>query len=618
MIATVKFLSVPGISLSQSVYPVFSAGYEDYVEQTFWNTKVCKDLTQTITVPEFTDYDKCNMVAIGDELYYIDGYTRATNSANSVSFSVKYCAPPNLLTLNSTIDGVWERTPTRSNKIGEALGNSILVKENTYTFGKLPQTNVTDMLSHPYTGDTYWVEISLAGTLEQFRGNTGLTYKFTSGGVHRYGTFVYIDKTKLMQRANISIGGGMDGSMPYIKYSPALTSIISLDTSNQASPNPTNMFASTDVVGITISNKCPYLNKLSSSGAVHRTLYYMNGTTETEIEPSAVMKYYTLMSSRRYVCLYDLDQIDNQYADFNVEYAPEETYDLEVDVSDIDSLYDTKRITLYSDDNTMVCNIPPEAFTLNAGGTKYVCPIKYYTRSDNAGINTYITVNDVTYTIPGGHLPYVGTAWQDYISLSMNFDRQMTAMQNQQVRAETELQKQQEWVNSVTSIANTGAMVALGGVMAGFKKLATGATTAGAGGAGIITTALTNQFTDRNSDLSIQYNNEAQKLKEQNMKEQSASVYSSGYGLSYVIVSMDHGMRVEVWRMKDYTDAQIEKYHETFGYPGNGFATLTVGEGYYKGCIDRESISHTGIKGDNLVGMFANGFSIKKVDPVIL
>lgn len=606
MIATVKFLSIPGISLSQSVFPVFSAGYEDYVEQTFWNTKVCKDLTQTITVPEFTDYDKCNMVAIGDELYYIDGYTRATNSANSVSFSVKYCAPPNLLTLNTTIDGVWERTPSRTNTLRDILGNSVYQTDDKVSLTTLPQdVQVYDKGTQTIVQhcDIYWVQLTIAGNPQ-----SELVYR--SGGINLYGFFMAVSRqypTKPVRMRDAS-----DSNTEY----PCIQDLLDWNNVQSTSGNVGyHVIPVGDVIDISISRRCPYRYRVDDTGTVYIRAEHMPSSSSGAMRPNSYFGYYGKAGDNKAtMVMYSLGAgVD---ANNTIDFAPSShvtmTYD---DVNEVTSL---SRTLIYDDMGNPVCEIPPELYTINPTTQKPEIDVEYWTRGDMTGLYTYFKVNNTEYVIPECHVPYSTTAWSQYVAYSMTYDRQLTALQNSQLRADAEVQKQQGWINSISSVATTGAMVAMGGAMAGFKKLATGMTTAGAGGAGILTTALNNHFIDRNTNISVQYNNEAQKLKEQNMKEQSASVFNASNGIYlYIWHSSVNGSHIEKQVMKDYTSAMCDKYHDAFGYPGNGFATLTVEEGYYKGCIDRESISHTGIKGDNLVGMFANGFSIKKVDPVI-
>lgn len=611
MISTVKFLSVPGISLSQSIYPVFSSGYADYVVQTYDNTKVCKDLTQTITVPEFTDYDRCNMIAIGDELYYIDGYTRATNSANSVSFNVKYCSPPNLLTLNTSINGVWERVPTRSNTRRDPLGNSIYLTDDKVSLTTLPQ-NVTvydvgrEEIVH--NCDIYWVQITVSGSPQ-----SELTYR--SGGINLFGWFMAVQRG--YQTRPIRMCTKSNSTEEY----PCIQDLLDWDNVQATSSEGYkgyHVIPVGDVIDISISRRCPYRYDVNvTSGVTYiRAKHIPDGGYSSDVmDTNAYFGYYGRAgthkaSMRMYNLGAGVDAINT--IDFASSNYVTMSYD---DVNEVTSL---SRTLIYDDMGNPVCEIPPELYTINPVTNNPEIQVEYWTRGDMTGLYTYFKVNNTEYVIPECHVPYSTTAWSQYVAYSMNYDRQLTALQNSQVKADADLQKTQAWAESISSLGSSIAMAGLGFAMGGPAGAGIGLTSGAGGGMGILSTALNNHFIDRNTDLTIQYNNEAQKLKEQNMKEQSATVFNASNGIYlYIWHSAYNGSHIEKQIMKDYTTSMCDEYHKVFGYPGNGYESLTVREGYYKGSINRSSISHTGIKGDNLVGMFANGFTIKKIDPVI-
>lgn len=190
-----------------------------------------EDLQQTITVPEFSGWGECNMMRIGDVLYWIIDSRTSTDTARSIRFEISACGPSSLLHKGDAIKGIYSRLPTNEcTYMMRSVISSALVYSRDVDLPKLPTYNGKQV---------FWVQIS--STRDPF----GETPREDT--INRLGVFVAVG-SDLGTMISLSDGVG---------YYPNLRDIIS-------NPEYLGLTAST-ITDISISCRCPYTVSMSGN-----------------------------------------------------------------------------------------------------------------------------------------------------------------------------------------------------------------------------------------------------------------------------------------------------------------------------------------------------------------
>ena len=216
---------------------------------------------------------------------------------------------------------------------------------------------------------------------------------------------------------------------------------------------------------------------------------------------------------------------------------------------------------------------------------------------DHGKLMNIVKENDEEYTIQEGNLPYVGSAWAEYIAYSMSYDRQ--AMENSIAYA-----NQRMWADLATGAAGAvqgAAVSAIGG--SGPLAILSGLSSFGLGAAG--------SMIER--DISERQARDEQALSEHRVQGQAGTAYSSAYGVIYCLMNLRHPALIEVDMPEGLTESVDSSYTALHGYPAEGWKSVPVREGFYRGRISATDALRMGPWFDELNSKLSNGVRFIRV-----
>lgn len=521
--AVVDFMKMP-VALSTGEYPLLTSLDQNLtayiVESVTLNVR--KDLAQTVRTVDFNGSEGVNMVRIrGLGMYWITARDTSTDVQGTVSFGLSACAPSTLLFSDDTVIGEFSRLP-----------------ENLCPY--LSRQAMTGDLAPSRSVDLPNLGLTSHGNLIVWIQVTSTTYLSSTGSAteNRLTTYGFF--------ASVNPRGGWgdyiaaSGEDANRMYYPNIHDVIS-------NPEYLGLQAST-IQDISVSVRCPYINSGYSSGSLYMNLEKADGTTiptncvgpETEGVTGGKFAFYNL-SDPTLITVVPL--IEN------------------VTVS-LSQLERASGQVIIKDHNGSAVGMVPTSWgaTVNAS---VQCV------GDHGKLLTIVTVNDVEYTIQEGHLPYVGSAWAEYIAYSMSYDRQ--AMENSIAYAD-----QRMWADLATGAAGAiqgAAVSAIGG--SGPLAILSGLSSFGLGAAG--------SMIERG--ISERQARDEQALSERRVQGQAGTAYSSAYGVIYCLMNLRHPALIEVDMPEGLTESIDGAYTAVHGYPAEGRRSVSLKEGFYQGRI---------------------------------
>ena len=216
---------------------------------------------------------------------------------------------------------------------------------------------------------------------------------------------------------------------------------------------------------------------------------------------------------------------------------------------------------------------------------------------DHGKLLTIVTVNDVEYTIQEGHLPYVGSAWAEYIAYSMSYDRQ--AMENSIAYANDRM-----WADLATGAAGAiqgAAVSAISG--SGPLAILSGLSSFGLGAAG--------SMIER--DISERQARDEQALAERRVQGQAGTAYSSAYGVIYCLMNLRHPALIEVDMPEGLSIGIDNAYTSVHGFPAEGRRSVSLKSGFYQGRIFATDSLRMGPWFDEMNSKLSNGIRFVNV-----
>ena len=376
MQVTVDFLKMP-VSLSTGDYPLLGSLDMDlsaYIVETM-TLNVRKDLHQMIRVVDFNGSELCNMVRFrGYGLYWITARETSSDVNSAVSFMLSACASSTILMTGNSVRGEFSRLPTNACPYLKRQAVSGAMQYSRHV--DLPTIGET---SH---GRVYWVEITSTTELNPTDG----TVK-SSDSLSRYGMFVAIDARGAS--SDYIVSNNAYGETQ--SYYPSIDDIIS-------NPELLGLQAST-IQDISISARCPYtwsgkdslfrINLTDSSGAV--ILPNSRGPVDATGE---YLEFYRLNDpSKKFVPLVE---------------------SVTMTLSALERA--SGQVIIKTEAGSNVSSIPTEWSGTITADVQCI--------GDMGKLLTIITVAGTEYTLPEGHLPFVGSQWAEYVAYSMAYDRQ--------------------------------------------------------------------------------------------------------------------------------------------------------------------------------------------------
>ncbi len=521
MQATVDFLKMP-VSLSTGDYPLLSSLDMDlsaYIVETM-TLNVRKDLHQMIRVVDFNGSELCNMVRFrGYGLYWITARETSSDINSAVSFMLSACASSTILSAGESIRGEFSRLPVNACPYLKRQAVSGAMQYSRHV--DLPTIGET---SH---GRVYWVEITSTTELNPTDGSVK-----SQDSLSRYGMFVAIDARGAS--SDYIVANNAYGETQ--TYYPSIDDIIS-------NPELLGLQAST-IQDISISARCPYtwagkdslfrINLTDASGSV--ILPNSRGPVDATGE---YLEFYRLNdASKKFVPLVE---------------------SITMTLSSLERA--SGQVIIKTEAGSNVSSIPTEWSGTITADVQCI--------GDMGKLLTIITIAGTEYTLPEGHLPFVGSQWAEYVAYSMAYDRQS-------------MEQSISYANErmIADIAQGAAGAVQGaalGAISGSGPLAIGT--------GLASFGLSTAGSLIERSISEREARDTQALAERRVQGQAGTPYNTAYGLIYNIYYHRHPACIQLDMPSGLTASIDTTYTSRHGYPAEGVRTITMSEGYIQGRV---------------------------------
>lgn len=510
------------VSLSTGDYPLLAGLDMDlsaYIVETM-TLNVRKDLHQMIRVVDFDGSELCNMVRFrGYGLYWITARETSSDVNSAVSFMLSACASSTILSAGESIRGEFSRLPTNACPYLKRQAVSGAMQYSRHV--DLPTIGET---SH---GRVYWVEITSTTELNPTDG----TVK-SPDSLSRYGMFAAIDARGAS--SDYIVANNAYGETQ--TYYPSIDDIIS-------NPELLGLQAST-IQDISISARCPYtwsgkdslfrINLVDASGAV--ILPNSRGPVDATGE---YLEFYRINDpSKKFVPLVE---------------------SITMTLSALERA--SGQVIIKTEAGSNVSSIPTEWSGTIEANVQCI--------GDMGKLLTIITVAGTEYTLPEGHLPFVGSQWAEYVAYSMAYDRQS-------------MEQSISYANErmIADIAQGAAGAVQGaalGAISGSGPLAIGT--------GLASFGLSTAGSLIERSISEREARDTQALAERRVQGQAGTPYNTAYGLIYNIYYHRHPACIQLDMPSGLTASIDTTYTSRHGYPAEGVRTITMGEGYIQGRV---------------------------------
>ena len=548
MRSIVDFLSMP-VGLSTGEYPLLSSLSQDlssYALATL-TLNVRKDLAQVIRVVDFEGSERCNMIRIrGYGLYWITARDTSTDVDGSVSFAVSACAPSSMLYSGTSVRGEFSRLPENACPWlkRQARSGDILPSRSV----NLPMMGVNDRGNLKV-----WIQV----TSTTYISSTGTAKEDT---LTTYGMFATVNP-----RGGWGDYVAADGEAENRKYYPNIQDVIS-------NPEYMGLQAST-IQDISISVRCPF--KYSENG-LYMNLVKSDGTV---IPTNAVGPENAAITGGRFA-FYNLSDPTFIHAVPLIETVT-------VSLSALERASGT--VMLKDHTGAAIATVP----------TSWGSPLEISTQciGDHGKLLTLVPIEGVEYTIQEGHLPYVGSAWAEYVAYSLSYDRQ--AMENSIDYANKRM----------TADLLTGAAGAVQG--AGLAMI--GGSGPLAAITGIANFGLSSAGSLIERSISERQARDEQALAERRVQGQAGTAYASAYGVIYCLMNLRHPAIIEINIPAGLTDSVDLAYTNVHGFPAEGVRTITMKQGFIQGRIFADDALRLGPWFDMMNEKLSNGIRFVSV-----
>ena len=510
------------VSLSTGDYPLLSGLDMDlsaYIVATM-TLKVRKDLHQMIRVVDFDGSELCNMVRFrGYGLYWITARETSSDINSAVSFMLSACASSTILMSGHSVRGEFSRLPT----------NECAYLKRQAVSGAMQYSRHVDLptIGETSHGRVYWIEITSTTELNPTDGSVK-----SPDSLSRYGMFVAIDARGAS--SDYIVANNAYGETQ--TYYPSIDDIIS-------NPELLGLQAST-IQDISISARCPYtwagkdslfrINLTDASGSV--ILPNSRGPVDATGE---YLEFYRLNDpSKKFVPLVE---------------------SVTMTLSALERA--SGQVIIKTEAGSNVSSIPTEWSNTITADVQCI--------GDMGKLLTIITIADTEYTLPEGHLPFVGSQWAEYVAYSMAYDRQ--SMEQSISYANERL---------IADIAQGAAGAVQGaalGAISGSGPLAIGT--------GLASFGLSTAGSLIERSISEREARDTQALAERRVQGQAGTPYNTAYGLIYNIYYHRHPACIQLDMPSGLTALIDMTYTSRHGYPAEGVRTITMCEGYIQGRV---------------------------------
>lgn len=553
LIGSIEFFKLPG-SLTSSDYPVLaSAGTSltSYRVINYSNSKFTKDFQQRITVPEFSDWTTCNLCRLtsGSWIgwYWITDRHTSSIVNGAIEFAIEYNAVTSKLTKTSSVTGYWTRAPDNISPWRQQSPISGAMK-----IDKIHNFNNSIITVSGTTYRLFWLQVTATKSLTITSTNRMSIYGFpvacvkTTAGYRLSNLTIQSNSEWLVSSTNATF--------------PTLEGMLSDATQF-------GLASASEIIDISITPILPfdYQTRVIDNTPI---FCLIASATNKPIPAVAFNKSEHIGAYETSTDLYKSQIWGNQFLGLSTKQIA------------------CGQITVTTPDGSDIAQIPVQWADENGFYFSVECICDY------GQMTIRLDIGNRSFQMPTAHLPYIGSSWDSYKAYSQAYDRQSLEYNISSARDALNVQTN-------ASIAN-GIIGAVGNVLSGNIG---GALQSITGQAISTATAYRQQEI---SDKSARFN---QDLTERRIQAQPATVYSTAYGITYVIECLNRIPGFRVYMPVGLTDTIFDDYINRYGYSVEGKATLSITEGFFQGQI-LPTAGNSGGEFDRLNDVFMSGIHI--------
>lgn len=605
MIGTVEFIKCAG-SLATSEIPLLEADgdMDTYVEQKYENVKFVEDMVQALVLPSFDGWSGCNMVRLTQTnqaegkqpwkaYYWITDANRSSDVAGATVFNIEFNAITTMLKKNSKVYGQWVRSPVNFTpwiQQNVASGTMGLMKQIPL-LKKMPIDPVSQY-------STLWVSITAS------RNPSG-----KDGSYEIYGFPIYAASLERLYSDFEFHVVGIETDGATATYFPTLQELFHGETLEAIGLPPSA------IIDISVTPYMPFksvfVDYTLSEGTKNVFMTYGLDTTHITYNDGEDRKSTRIM--------YNI----TSYSSLNIMLV-QETKSVNVD-----TMYATAaQYSIMKGDGSLITQIPPN-WLYKTDDNKFELKLRGQVICDYSQILYRIEVlkpnpgTDETealgyFTIPGTHVPYMGTAWDDYRAYSMANDREAMQFSIDQAKQQALANIADAAINTVIGVATGGASYAAGNAVRAATQYSSSAmrtatqnaanvayqqqqnATVAQGGSGIISAAL-GYF---QAEKSAKFN---QAMTEKKVQSQPGNAFNATDGLFNLYMEMANPTCLAISLPVNMTTDMFNNFIKDFGYANEGEYKMSMGYGFYQGTVFSDAILMTGPRFVELVNAFMSG-----------
>ena len=491
------------------------------------NVKVTNDMNQTITLPWDADIDKANVAVIKSKVYDITDIRAATLAGNkSMELDLLYNPVSTMMKTGDTIYGIWDRTPSVQHKAFKVnIADDTLKTSRTIALPKLNDD----------TNDLFYYQITAKYDYDIDTGTEASSKLCLYGGGTAW-------NSQFFTHSSVSTLIGATSSIYWVPLNKIVNDIDTVTGLPSAS-----------IVDVSITSRCPWKTAVSLGKIEIKNI--ANDTVVPDI---------TLSPDKGIIKL-------NKTA---AATTTDKTTPGTITLTDYERY--CGRVIVCDNLDNEIFEIPTEYFDASNQLT-YYC----YGSSDFGGLFTHFKFADKTLIWPEGRIPWIGNGWMDYQNTTMAYDREMLANN-------IEFNKQQATIDRQNALSQGIMNATYAGMMGGMSiatNHVTGPISTGAGiGMSIASTEFQMRAITSQSRLDRKRMVATQNAKDGLMKLLPSSNYQVGYGLDYIMRSLETGgAKIKIQTPANLTSTDFTNYISYRGYPCGKYASFTLTTGFLKG-----------------------------------
>lgn len=609
MIGSVEFIRCAGC-LATSEHPIVAsdADMDAYVVSSIsGGVKFVEDMVQTLVLPTFDGWSECNMIRLTQQdqaeletpwkaYYWITDAVRSSTVNGATVFNLEFNPITTMLKKGSKVKGQWLRSPT--NYTPWKQQNVV-----SGTMGLKRKVSLMDRMKDRSNQGLLWVSLTASKTPENISGSYEI-YGFPIEA----GTLLDLYQDSSDNVSNVQTQAYESGSLVDAWF-PRLNSLFHGESLAMLG------IPADAIIDISITPYPPFD-------------YYVNPMDESPYNAFYLVRSNGLKLYPTYIEYNDgTKDTKSAYVMYNITASRDYKYNMIVKDTEItlsEKEVTAGQLSIMQGNGSTLGSIPTGWATQTDTG--YALKLRSQVIADYSQLVYRIAVIKQTvetgdteelgvFTLPGTHIPYMGSAWDSYRAYSMSYDREAMEFTISQAKNAMIANIADAGINVAVGVATGGASIAA--KTASLKS--TGATKAQIGyaqtayqgqqmqagtsaGTGIIG-SIVGGFQQIHA---TEFN---QALTEKRVQSQPGNAYNASDGLFNIYMEMTDPTCVAVSLPVSLTDELFNEFIENFGYANEGEYEQTLTYGFYQGTI-YSSPTMTGPRFAELVNSFNAGIRL--------